>query len=528
MDRGGGMGGGLGVYRQEEKGAEDTAPETPAPSHLKTEQDDTLDLEALGIYEDRVEGVEAVNATPPPAPPAKQGLRFAPYHFDYPPRKLEYKYDTKVSKRLSVVLRHDKGEFNLHFYNNATAEVEAILDLPIMRQVGARQDTLISCVYYNSKQRFRLLWLHDPNRSGPVLVLGAVQGHSKAVDYDSVHERVDPGKVPDLIHCTHYDFYKKIFKEGLLPGAGNRDYRDQIHLLAATTDLSSKLLPPKCDIILHIDPALATGCRFYKSANGYYLTGEPIGPQAISAVTIKETRERVEAEKQGSPPLPSIVLQALLRNQLGGRRPTAAAQSSESSHRRAYMALWQLAGLGCLSAPNLPTSWLQPLSQEMTSHWWSRPLSGGAEGRSASQARCPAAGLPQRLLELACAPASRQDLEISRLYPQGGWQSVEVNMFFSRLLTLAALAAASLLAKNSARRCVPTHWRTQRRLHGIYKRRPHTQQQPNTSMLWWKSRVGPKSGGPAQPFDRTTSFEPGLGEVRVPPGPPTVKLCGNW
>ena len=62
---------------QEEKGAEDTAPETPAPSHLKTERDDTLDLEALGIYEDRVEGVEAVNATPPPAPPAKQGLRFA-------------------------------------------------------------------------------------------------------------------------------------------------------------------------------------------------------------------------------------------------------------------------------------------------------------------------------------------------------------------------------------------------------------------------------------------------------------------
>ncbi|CAE7705690.1 Trpt1, partial [Symbiodinium sp. KB8] len=106
---------------QEEKGAEDTAPETPAPSHLKTERDDTLDLEALGIYE--------AFALP----------GFAPYHFEYPPRKLEYKYDTKVSKRLSVVLRHDKGEFNLHFYNNATAEVEAILDLPIMQQVGARQ-----------------------------------------------------------------------------------------------------------------------------------------------------------------------------------------------------------------------------------------------------------------------------------------------------------------------------------------------------------------------------------------------------
>ena len=121
------------------------------------------------------------------------------------------------------MLRHDKGEFNLHFFNNATAEVEDILALPIMREVGARQDTLISCVYYNSKQRFRLLWLHDQSRSGPTLVLGAVQGHSRAVDYDSVHERVDPSRVPDLIHGTHYDFYKKIFKEGLLPGAGNKD-----------------------------------------------------------------------------------------------------------------------------------------------------------------------------------------------------------------------------------------------------------------------------------------------------------------
>ncbi|CAE7326556.1 kptA [Symbiodinium microadriaticum] len=146
----------------------------------------------------------------------------------------------------------------------------------------------------------------------------AAEGFSKAVDYDEVHERVDPEKVPDLIHGTHYDFYKKIFKEGLLPGAGNRDYRDQVHLLEAT-NIGSRLLSPKCDIILHIDPALATGCRFYKSANGYYLTGEPIGPQAISAVTIKETKERVEAEKKGSPPLPSIVLQET--KQLRQQRP---------------------------------------------------------------------------------------------------------------------------------------------------------------------------------------------------------------
>ena len=233
---------------QEEKGAEDTAPETPAPSHLKTERDDTLDLEALGIYEDRVERVEAVNATPPPTPQLSKAFALPPIILITHHEKLEYKYDTKVSKRLSVVLRHDKGEFNLHFYNNATAEVEAILDLPIMRQVGARQDTLISCVYYNSKQRFRLLWLHDPNRSGPTLVLGAVQGHSKAVDYDSVHERVDPGKVPDLIHGAHY-FYKKIFQGGSATGGWKQG-------------LQRSDPPPCCNHRLEQQPA-ATQVRYH-------------------------------------------------------------------------------------------------------------------------------------------------------------------------------------------------------------------------------------------------------------------------
>ena len=370
------------------------------------------------------------------------------------------------------MLRHDKGEFRLHFFNNATAEVDDILALPIMQEVRARQDTIISCVYYNSKQRFRLLWLHDPSRSGPVLVMGAVQGHSKKVDYDSVHERVDPSRVPALIHGTHYDFYKKIFKEGLLPGAGNKDWRDQLHLLAASTDLRSNLLPAKSDIVLHIDPALATGCRFYKSANGYYLTGEPIGPQAITAVTIRETKERVESEKDGSPPLPSIVLQALLRNQLGGRRSTANAQSSESSHRRAYMALWRLAGVGCLSAPNTLSPTRPPyLLQELSYPWCSRPPVGGADGCPAGSTQCPAAGLQEHFFQLACILESRQELQISHPPRQGRRHGAK----FSKLLfSLCALVTVTLSCLSS-RRAAYTHWHTQRRLHGIYKRRPLTQ-----------------------------------------------------
>ena len=57
-----------------------------------------------------------------------------------------------------------------------------------------------------SKQRFRLLWLEDPARPFWFWELW----HSRRVDYDAVHERVDPEKV-DLIHETHYEFYSKIF-----------------------------------------------------------------------------------------------------------------------------------------------------------------------------------------------------------------------------------------------------------------------------------------------------------------------------
>ena len=500
------------------RGGMETAPETPAPSHLKKEeQDNPLDLEALGIYEDRVERVEAAGGAPPRSPQAERELWFAPYRFDYPPRKLEYKYDTKVSKRLSVVLRHDKGEFRLHFFNNATAEVDDILALPIMQEVRARQDTIISCVYYNSKQRFRLLWLHDPSRSGPVLVLGAVQGHSKKVDYDSVHERVDPSRVPALIHGTHYDFYKKIFKEGLLPGAGNKEWRDQLHLLAASTDLNSNLLPAKSDIVLHIDPALATGCRFYKSANGYYLMGEPIGPQAITAVTIRETKERVESEKDGSPPLPSIVLQALLRNQLGGRRPTANAQSSESSHRRAYMALWRLAEVSCPSALNPLSPRPLYLLQELRYLWCSRPPVGGADGCTAGSPQCPEAGPQEHFFQPDCILESRQELQISHPPRQGCRHGAEFSMLLLSLCALVTVTFAFLCS----RRAAYTHWHTQRRLHGIYKRRPQTQHTRKPSNTWWTSRVGPKSDGPAWYSLKITFPEPRLGEVRVPPQPPT-------
>ena len=269
--------------------------------------------------------------------------------------------------------------------------------------------------------------------------------------------------------------------------------------------------------MLHIDPALATGCRFYKSANGYYLTGEPIGPRAITAVTIRETKERVEPETEGSPPLPSIVLQALLRNQLGARRQTAHAQSSESSHRRAYMALWCLARIGCPHTPSLLSLKPPHLSQELNCRWGSRPPVGGADGCPDGSTQCPATGPKEPFFQLVCTCTSRQELQISHPPRQCRRHGAGFGKFLFSLCALVSVTLGCLCSRRAAH----THWHTQRRLHGIYKRRPQTQHTHKPSNTWWKSRVGPKSDGPAWHSRKTTFSEPRLGEVRVPPGPPT-------
>ena len=58
---------------------------------------------------------------------------------------------------------------------------------------------------------------------------------------------------------------------------------------------STRYFPSKTDIVLH-GATSSQSCVFYRSANGYFLTGDPIPATHIVAVTIRETGESVEAE----------------------------------------------------------------------------------------------------------------------------------------------------------------------------------------------------------------------------------------
>ena len=78
-----------------------------------------------------------------------EGERFAPYLFDVRPRPLQHSRMVALSKRLTVCLRHDKGEF-------AMTPLEKVLSLRIMQERGAKLEEVLAVVYHSDKKRFRL------------------------------------------------------------------------------------------------------------------------------------------------------------------------------------------------------------------------------------------------------------------------------------------------------------------------------------------------------------------------------------
>ena len=143
--------------------------------------------------------------------------------------------------------------------------------------------------------------------------------------------------------------------------------------------------------------------------------------------------------------------------------------------------------------------------------WWSRRLPSWLDP-------VPSNRTAGALFPTACSLASRQELQISHPPRQGRRHGAKFSKLLFSLCAPFALVTVTLGCLCS-RRAAYTHWHTQRRPHGIYKRRPQTQHTHKPSNTWWKSRVGPKSDGPARYSMKTTFSEPRLGEVRVPPGP---------
>ena len=240
------------------------------------------------------------------------------------PQPLSPDQQEMISKRLSVVLRHDKGEFQLRFDERALVPLDEFLQLPIMRTKRIDRKQVLS-VYRSDKQRFRAVI-----KAGKTFI-GASQGHSFKIDPDRAHTHTPTEKMPSLVHGAHYDFLQSILQHGIRPG-GLREGHRQVALLAGQP-LVSQVLPA------------GRGCRapHFTTENGcptvqvsqrlLHDQRDCTGQGYRNGLGIVGSSEVAHAERDRPSDLKAVA-QTVLRVQTKGSRTSA---PSRSSALRAYM-----------------------------------------------------------------------------------------------------------------------------------------------------------------------------------------------
>ncbi len=173
---------------------------------------------------------------------------------------------TKLSKFLSLVLRHEPGKIGITLDPQGWVACEQLIAAATAHGMPFDQATLIEVVRTSDKQRFAL--------SADGLRIRANQGHSIPVDLDL--RAATPPAI--LYHGTVDRFLDPIRKVGLIKGE-----RHHVHLsenLLTAEKVGERRGEP---IILHVDAmAMAeAGFPFYRTENGVWLT-DHVPPKFIN------------------------------------------------------------------------------------------------------------------------------------------------------------------------------------------------------------------------------------------------------
>ncbi|WP_426575783.1 RNA 2'-phosphotransferase [Xenorhabdus stockiae] len=166
--------------------------------------------------------------------------------------------DTKISKFLSYVLRHQPESIGLTLDSEGWADISTLIKCAVKQGKRLNYPMIETIVATNDKKRFAIS--EDRKR------IRAVQGHSaKRVDI-SYQEKIPPAV---LFHGTATRFLDSIFKQGLV--AGNRHY---VHLSADEVTAIKVGQRHGKVAILKIDAQLMyeQGIKFHQAENGVWLT----------------------------------------------------------------------------------------------------------------------------------------------------------------------------------------------------------------------------------------------------------------
>lgn len=179
------------------------------------------------------------------------------------------KYDTKISKFLSLVLRHRPEAIGISLDKHGWTEVSPLLNQMKTRFPHINRAALDRVVRENNKQRFAF------SENG--LKIRANQGHSKPIDLQ-LEPQTPP---PTLYHGTARKNLGSIYKQGIQPGN-----RHHVHL-SDHVQLAQKVgsrhgLP----VVLAVSASKmeADGFAFFLSENGVWLT-DAVPPQYLSEHT---------------------------------------------------------------------------------------------------------------------------------------------------------------------------------------------------------------------------------------------------
>jgi putative RNA 2'-phosphotransferase len=175
-------------------------------------------------------------------------------HLEMDPRKI-----TRISRKISLVLRHQPEAIGITLDENGWANVKELLTRMSATGYPMKRDDLMVIVRDNDKQRFS--FSADGRR------IRANQGHS--IDIDLQLEAVLPPE--KLYHGTATTSVEAIMKSGLKP-----QKRQHVHLcmdLKTATVVGCRHGRPA---ILEVDAAgmAKDGYKFYCSANGVWLAEE--------------------------------------------------------------------------------------------------------------------------------------------------------------------------------------------------------------------------------------------------------------
>lgn len=173
---------------------------------------------------------------------------------------------TRISKRLSYVLRHNPGSIGADLDSAGWAEVGTVLTG--LGAIGRPLDRAVleQIVAEDAKGRYEF----DPSGQR----IRARQGHSVSVELG-----LDPVRPPDVLyHGTAVRFLERIRAEGLRPMG-----RHHVHLSADVSTASTVGRRRGPSVVLRVDAGamFGDGHQFFRSANGVWLVDE-VSPKYLS------------------------------------------------------------------------------------------------------------------------------------------------------------------------------------------------------------------------------------------------------